>query len=123
MQAVDQSELYFQTISQERRESERGWLFDQFPECETRSAQVLNPNAMPDGRFYGIDNDVMGIRLFRYCIADIQRRDAISTSHFKGALNSVTFYACGDALTFVSRNIAGLQRQRVAVLILYRSRG
>src|SRR6266481_7341382 len=121
MKAVNQGELYFQTSSEEGRESERGWLFDQFPECKTRSAQVLNPNTMPVSRLRGIDDDVVGIRLLGYCVADIQGRDAISTSHFKRAPNSIAAYACGDALTFVSRNI-GMQRQRVALLILYGSR-
>jgi len=63
MQAVNQGELYFQATSEERRESKRGWLFDQFPECETRSAQVLNPDTMPVSRLLGIDDDVVGILL------------------------------------------------------------
>jgi hypothetical protein len=85
MPTVNQGELYFQATCEERREGERRRLLDQFPECKTRLAQVLNPYTMPAGRLQWIDHDVMGIRLIGYCVADIQRRDTISKSHFKGA--------------------------------------
>jgi hypothetical protein len=80
------------------------------PRSKTRLAQVLNPYTMPAGRLQWIDHDVMRIRLIGYCVADIQRRDAIGKSHFKGAFNSMASYAGGNALTLMSRNIASQRR-------------